>query len=511
MNVGLEGRDLDVAIVGTGFSGLGMAVQLLHDKQANFAVFERGEAVGGTWRDNSYPGCACDVYSNLYSFSFAPNPNWKGNYGTRAELVEYLEGVARDFGVTPYIRFQHEVLSAHWDDWIQRWRIETSKGFFQARVLVSAMGYLSDANVPNLPGLESFEGTTFHSSRWNHDYDLGGKKVAVIGTGASAIQFVPEIQPIVAQLDLYQRTPPWVAHKPNKANRGLNGFLTKKVPAYQTARRGFNQWGREVLVFAMSHEFTMSKVQKMSEDHLKKEVKDASLREKLRPAYVSGCKRMLFSNTYYESLTRPSSDVITSGIREVRPNSIITEDGTEHATDAIIFGTGFRVTSRPVAERVWGRNGKHLADVWSGEQSAYLGSAIPGFPNFFTILGPNTALGHSSMTLMSEAQISYVGDFVRKLTRQPIGAVDVKPEVSKAFNEQVQTWAKGKVWSFGKCKSWYLDANGKNTTVWPTYTWRFRKLTRRFNLDDYIVEPPTPPQTLQAHVVEMVNATGSLS
>jgi cation diffusion facilitator CzcD-associated flavoprotein CzcO len=482
-------RDVNVAIVGTGFSGLGMAIRLLHDGEADFLVFERADSIGGTWRDNSYPGCACDVVANLYSFDFAPNKRWKSNFGTRDELVSYLSECSARFGVDPYIRFDHEVRSAHWDEVVQRWRIETSQGTYTARVFISAMGYLSDPNIPDLPGLATFQGPTFHSSRWNHDVDLEGKRVAVIGTGASAIQFVPAIQPIVGRLDLYQRTPPWVAHKPEKANTGVGGWMLRHLPGYQRFRRNFNKWGREILIVFMSHPKLMGKVQKMASDHLERHVTDPVLREKLRPDYVIGCKRMLFSNTYYQAITRPSVDVITSGIREVRADAIVTEDGTVHPADVIVFGTGFRATNRPAAQRIWGRDGQRLADAWRDGMSAYLGTAVSGFPNLFLLLGPNTALGHSSMTLMSEAQINYVGDFVRKLRRQHLGSVDVKVEVQQSFVDRVQGYARKTVWNTGGCSSWYLDANGNNTTMWPTFTWRFRKMTRVFELDDYEVRP----------------------
>jgi cation diffusion facilitator CzcD-associated flavoprotein CzcO len=484
-------RDLNVAIVGTGFSGLGMAIQLIHDGETNFLVFERADTVGGTWRDNTYPGCACDVVANLYSFSFAPNPNWNSTFGDRSELFDYLKDCSRRFGVDPYIRFRHEVLGARWDDTAHRWHIETSGGPYTARVLVSAMGYLSDPKIPALPGLETFAGHSFHSSRWDHDLDLNGKRVAVIGTGASAVQFVPQIQPLVGQLDLYQRTPAWVAHKPDEPNDGLSGWMLRHVSGYQRFRRGFNMWGREALAFAMRRPAIMSKLQKkLASSYLEDNVKDPVLRERLRPNYVMGCKRLLFSNNFYPAVTKPSVDIVTTGIREVRSDGIVTDDGTYRPADVLIFATGFNATDRPAAYWIRGRQGQTLSEAWRGGQSAYLGTAVPGFPNFFMILGPNTTLGHSSMTLMSEAQIGYIGDFARRMRHQPIGAVDVKPEALTAFNETVQTWLKGSVWNAGGCSSWYKDARGHNTTIWPTFTWRFRRLTRSFRLSDYDVQAP---------------------
>jgi cation diffusion facilitator CzcD-associated flavoprotein CzcO len=502
-------RDLNVAIVGTGFSGLGMAIQLLHDGETDFLVFERADAVGGTWRDNTYPGCACDVAANLYSFSFAPNRNWKSTFGTRQELFDYLQDCSNRFGVQPYIRFRHDVLDAHWDDAVQRWQIKTSQGNYSAKVLVSAMGYLSDPKIPALPGLDTFAGTWFHSSRWNHDYDLTAKRVAVVGTGASAIQLVPEIQPLVAQLDLYQRTPAWVAHKPDEPNVGVPGWMLRHVPGYQRFRRSFNQWGREALAFAMRHPRIMSKMQeKLAVSHLEENVKDPVLRAKLRPDYVMGCKRLLFSNTYYSAVTKPSVEIVSAGVSELRPDGVVDSEGIFRPADAVIFATGFNATERPAARWIRGTEGQTLADTWRGGQSAYLGTAVPGFPNFFMILGPNTTLGHSSMTIMSEAQINYIGDFLRKMRRQPIGAVEVKTEALSDFDESVQSRLQGSVWNAGGCASWYVDSAGRNTSIWPTFTWRFRRLTRTFDMNDYHVraqnKTPAPQHKVTAPAPQLV-------
>ncbi len=482
-------RNLSVAVIGTGFSGLGMAIRLVQDGETDFLVFEKADDVGGTWRENSYPGCACDVQAHLYSYSFAPNPGWEGTYGQRDELFTYLRKCADDFGVRPYIRFGHELTNAVWDAESQRWWIETSKGLYTASVLVSAMGYLSDPNIPAIKGLESFDGPVFHSSQWKHDVDLFAKNVAVIGTGASAIQFVPEIQPEVAQLSLYQRTPPWVGPKPHKTNEGATSWALHHVPGYQRFRRNFNKWGREILAFTMKRPAIMKKMTKMSSGHLDALVDDPGLKAQLTPDYIMGCKRMLFSNTYYPALTRETTEVVSDDIDEILPHSIRTTDGSERPTDVIILGTGFRPTNRAVAHLVKGVGGKTLGDAWQKGQSAYLGTAIPDFPNFFMILGPSTALAHSAMTLMSEAQIAYISDFLKKRKRQSIGTIEVRPEALGNYVEQVQKYAAGSVWNTGGCTSWYLDDAGQNTTMWPTYTWRFRKATRNFNLSDYETEP----------------------
>jgi cation diffusion facilitator CzcD-associated flavoprotein CzcO len=488
---GRRPRHVRVAIVGTGFSGLGMAIRLRQRGIEDFVVLERAEEVGGTWRDNTYPGCACDVQAHLYSFSFARNPHWKSAFGSQPEVLDYLRRCADRFGVRPHIRFRHEVLGARWDEPEQRWHVETSGGDYTAQVLVSGMGYLSEPSIPALPGLDTFEGTAFHSARWDHDHDLSGRRVAVIGTGASAIQFVPKIQPVVGHLDLYQRTPPWIGPKHDKPSAGLNGWAIRNVPGYQRFRRGFNQWGREVLAFAMNRPVLMKQVQKnLPAKHLAESIEDPELRAKLTPDYVTGCKRLLFSDDYYPAITQPNVELVTDGIAEVRPRSIVTVDGREREIDTIIFGTGFRVTDQPIAALVRGRGGLRLADAWDEGMSAYKGTTVAGFPNLFVLLGPNTTLGHSSMTLMIEAQIAYVLDCLRKMDRRGLATVEVRPGAQAAYNEKLQAMLSRTVWNTGGCRSWYLDAQGRNTTIWPTYTWRFRRRTKRFDLRSYDVADP---------------------
>jgi cation diffusion facilitator CzcD-associated flavoprotein CzcO len=392
-----------VAIVGTGFSGLGMAIRLLKSGMDDFVLFERAHEVGGTWRDNTYPGANCDVMALLYCYSFAQRSDWIKTFGTQQELYDYLRECADRFGVRPHVRFGHEVVAARWNETVQRWHIETSQGDYTANVLVTATGYLSDPAIPNLPGLADFQGEMFHSSRWNHDFDLTGKRVAVIGTGASAIQFVPAIQPQVGHLDLYQRTPPWVGPKPDKPNKGLHRFALRYVPGYRAFRRGFNKWGREILaaVLFAKPQVAQKTVQGMPAKHLAKSVPDPELRARLTPNYTAGCKRLLFSNTWYPAIQQPNVEVVSTGIDRVGPNYIVDVDGNQREIDAIILGTGFLATERPIAKRIWGKGGAKLADVWDeGGMAAYRGTTVAGFPNLFMLLGPNTTLGHSSMTLM---------------------------------------------------------------------------------------------------------------
>jgi cation diffusion facilitator CzcD-associated flavoprotein CzcO len=478
-------RHVRVAIIGSGFSGLGMAIRLRQQGIDDFVVLERADEVGGTWRDNTYPGCACDVMAHLYSFSFAQNPDWKSTFGKQAELYDYLRDCADRFGVRAHLRTNHEMLSARWDADSRRWHIETNRGDFTARVLVTGTGYLSDPVLPAVPGLDTFEGTLFHSSRWDHDHQLAGQRVAVIGTGASAIQFIPEIQPIVDQLDVYQRTPPWVAPKADKANSRRQSWMLRNVPGYQRFRRNFNKWGREILAFFMSRPERMSKVAQMAAKHLERSVIDPELRARLTPDYTVGCKRLLFSNTYYPALIQPNVDVVTEGIERVGPRSIVTADGREREVDTIVLATGFQATERPVAGRIEGRDGVRLADAWSGGMSAYRGTTVTGFPNLFMLLGPNTTLGHSSQTVMIEAQIAYVLDALRQMDARGLASVEVRAQAQAEYNEALDERLDGTVWNAGSCRSWYLDSSGRNPSIWPTFTWRFESQTRRFDTVAY--------------------------
>jgi cation diffusion facilitator CzcD-associated flavoprotein CzcO len=479
-------RHVRVAIIGSGFSGLGMAIRLLQQGIDDFVVLERADEVGGTWRDNTYPGCACDVMAHLYSFSFAQNPNWKSTFGKQAELYDYLRDCADRFGVRAHLRTNHEMLSAEWDADTRRWLIRTNRGDFTARVLVTGTGYLSEPAVPAVRGLETFEGKVFHSSRWDHDHPLAGARVAVIGTGASAIQFIPEIQPIVDQLDVYQRTAPWVGPKPDKPNSRRQSWMLRNIPGYQRFRRAFNKRGREILAFFMSKPERMAKVAQMASKHLEKSIIDPELRAKLTPNYAVGCKRLLFSNTYYPALTQPNVDVVTDGIERVGPRSIVTADGREREVDTIILATGFLATERPVAGRIVGRDGVKLADAWREDgMSAYRGTTVSGFPNLFMLLGPNTTLGHSSQTVMIEAQITYVLDALRQMDARGLASVEVRAQAQAEYNEVLDERLDGTVWNAGGCRSWYLDSKGRNPSIWPTFTSRFEKLTRRFDTEAY--------------------------
>ncbi|MFE7409607.1 flavin-containing monooxygenase [Streptomyces laurentii] len=484
-----------VAVIGSGFGGLGAAVRLRREGITDFVVLERADSVGGTWRDNDYPGCACDVPSHLYSFSFAPNPDWPRTFSGQRHIRAYLEHVTDTFGIRPHLRLSHEVTRTTWNADELRWDIETSRGTFSADVVVSATGPLSDPKIPDIPGLDGFTGKVFHSARWDHDYDLTGKRVAVVGTGASAIQIVPAIQPRVARLTLFQRTPPWVMPRVDRPISAPERWLHRQLPFTTAARRGI-LWGiRELQVSAFTKRpDELGLVERLAKANITRAVKDPALRAKLTPSYRLGCKRILLSNAYYPALTRPNVDVVASGLKEIRGNTVVAADGTETEVDAIVFGTGFHVTDMPIAERVVGADGGTLAERWKNGMEALRGATAAGFPNFMTIIGPNTGLGNSSMILMIESQLNYMADYLRQL--DALGgraALAVRPGAVDGWNRRVQSRMRRTVWKAGGCDSWYLDANGRNTTLWPGTTSAFRRETRTVDLSEYeVLRAPVP-------------------
>ncbi|WP_310726483.1 NAD(P)/FAD-dependent oxidoreductase [Streptomyces sp. N2A] len=489
---GREEQHVRVAVIGSGFGGLGAAVRLRRQGITDFVVLERADSVGGTWRDNSYPGCACDVPSHLYSFSFAPNPEWPRNFSGQPHIRAYLERVTDIFGLRPHIRFRSEVRHLRWNGDALHWEIETANGGLTADVVVSATGPLSDPKVPDIPGLDSFPGKVFHSSRWDHEYELRGKRVAMIGTGASAIQIVPAIQPEVERLTLFQRTAPWVLPRADRRISAVEKWLHTKVPATRAARRQL-LWGiRELQVSAFTKRpDQLGLIEFLAGNHMKKAIKDPALRAALTPDYRIGCKRILLSNTYYPALARPNVDLVTSGLQEVRGNTLIGADGSEVEADAIVFGTGFHVTDMPIAQRVTGAKGTTLAEEWKDGMASLRGASAAGFPNFLTLIGPNTGLGNSSMILMIEAQLNYLADYLRQLDL--LGgktALSARPEAVEDWNRMVQERMKRTVWNTGGCDSWYLDANGRNTTAWPGTTGEFKRLTRQVDLAEYEVLRP---------------------
>jgi cation diffusion facilitator CzcD-associated flavoprotein CzcO len=487
-----------VAIVGAGFSGLCMAIRLKQEGIEDFVVLERADEVGGTWRDNTYPGCQCDIPSTLYSFSFAPNPDWSRFYPLQSEIRDYLNRCARDFGVLPHIEFGHEVIDAGWDEDAHRWRLETSGGAsLTADVLVGGMGGLSTPTAPDIAGLEDFQGIVFHSAEWDHGHDLTGERVAVIGTGASAVQFVPMIQPQVGRLHLFQRTPAWVMPDMDRRITGAERRLFRRIPAAQRAVRAAIYVLQEATVLGTIVDRRLSKgLEFLARRHLKTQVRDPELRAKLTPDYIIGCKRITLSNTFYPALCEPNAELVTDPIREIRANSIVTADGTEREVDTIILGTGFKVHDNPAFARVRGRDGRTLGETWQGSPRAYLGSTIAGFPNLFLLVGPNSAGGYNSIIFTTEAHVNYALDAIRAMDRRGLRSVEVRSDVYDAFAREAERRLAASVWNAGGCASWYLDENGRNGVWWPGFTWRLWQRTRRFDPSEYRVSSVTRADAL---------------
>ena len=483
-------REVGTAIIGSGFAGLGMAIALKRRGETDFVLLERADDVGGTWRDNTYPGAACDVQSNLYSFSFAPNPDWGRSYSEQPEIQAYLRATADRFDVRRHCVFGADVTAARWDDAAQRWLVSTAAGEFRARVLVSAAGALADPTYPDIPGLDSFAGTVMHSARWDSSHDLTGERVAVIGTGASAIQVVPAIQPIVGSIAVYQRTPAWVVPRTDHPVKPLMQKLYRFVPGFQNAIRAALYLFREFLVIGMAkNRRFLEPVGRLARAHLHRQVRDPKLRRALTPDYTIGCKRILISNDYFPAVAAPNSELVTAGIREVRPHSIVTTDGVERLTDTIVLATGFHVTDLPIAEKICGRDGRSLAQVWADGMVSNRSAAVAGFPNMFLLVGPNVGVGHTSMVYMIESQVAYVDDALRTMDAEGLAVLETTPEAQDAWRSLIAEKSRGTVWLTGGCASWYLDRHGHNTTLWPDFTFRFRKLTRTLDRENYVGVP----------------------
>ncbi|PWW52656.1 flavin-containing monooxygenase [Actinokineospora spheciospongiae] len=488
-------RSFEVLVVGAGCSGIGAAVRLKR-LGVDFAVLEKADDFGGTWRANTYPGCACDVPSALYSYSDEPNADWSRVYGTQPEILAYLRDVARRNGIAEHTRFGVEMFGARWDPAAARWRLETTDGEYDARFLIAAPGPWNEPLVPDIPGLAGFPGEIFHSARWNHDFDLTGKRVAVLGTGASAVQFVPEIAPRVAALHLFQRTAQWVLPKPDvrvaRAVRRLMGAF----PVVQRWLRGAEYGVMEALGTGFRHPGLMRAIQAIGRAHLRARVRDDALRAALTPDYTIGCKRLLFSNAYLPALTRPNVTVVPSEVAEVRGSTVVAADGTTTEVDAIILGTGFHILDMPLADLLRDGGGRTLGEHWRGSPQAYLGSVTAGFPNAFTLLGPNLGTGHSSAFMILEAQLDYVGDAIAHARAHGWQTMSVRPEVQDAYNAEVQQAVATTVYNTGGCRSYYLDANGRNSFIWPWSTPRLRRRVGTF--DPRAFTPTTADEPAQA-------------
>lgn len=484
---------VDHLIVGAGFGGLCAAIKLDESGERDFVVIEKDSDVGGTWHINTYPGAECDVPSQLYSYSFALNPDWSKVYSPQQEIWAYTKRVAEQAGVLDRFVFDTAVQDAHWDAEQQRWLVATTNGTYAARTLISASGGLSEPSLPDIEGIESFAGATFHTARWDHDVDLAGKRVAVIGTGASAIQLVPEVAEVAGRLDVYQRTPNWIIPRNERRFSRLEKTLFRHVPGVQRAVRA----GVYAMLEARAPAFTrfpqlMATVEKQVKGNIARAISDPELRAKVTPTYRAGCKRILISNRWYPALARDNVELVTDGIERITPTGIVSHDGTTREIDVLIIATGFHVTDPPIAQHITGREGRTLADVWSEKgMRGYKGTTVHGFPNFFQIVGPNTALGHSSMIFIIESQVRYIVDAARTLRERSLASVEPRLAAQEQWSEAVQERMKPTVWTTGGCASWYLDRFGHNTTLWPGQTFTFRRHLARFDAACYDLTPLT--------------------
>ena len=473
-----------VAIIGAGFGGIGLAITLKKAGIDALTIFEKANGVGGVWRDNTYPGAACDVPSHLYSFSFEPNPDWSRRYSPQPEILDYLDACVERYGLRSNLRLGTEVTRAEFDADSGRWRIETGEGTVEADVLVSACGQLSRPATMRIEGSERFKGPIFHTARWDHGVELQGKRVAVIGTGASTIQVVPAIADRVDRLDVYQRSAPYVIPKKDRSYMPWERRLFRWFPPARLIAR-FTQWlFFEIFIAAFNQFKGVGRVGvRMFERNLDDQVSDPKLKRALTPDHVLGCKRVLISPDYYSTLERPNVELVSQGVRKLTKGGVVAEDGTERPADVIVLSTGFESTRFLAPMEIRGRDGLDLNEAWREGANAYLGMTVAGFPNLFVMYGPNTNLGSGSIIFQLESQMAYIADAVARLRRTG-GWLSVRPEVQRAFDSEMQSRLSTSVWQTG-CNNWYLDEHGRNTNNWPGFTLEYRRRTRRLDPADY--------------------------
>jgi cation diffusion facilitator CzcD-associated flavoprotein CzcO len=489
MSTNGDRRRLQVGIVGAGFGGVGMGIRLAQEGAADFTIFERGETVGGVWRANTYPGAACDVPSHLYSFSFAAGYEWSRRYAPQDEILRYLEGCVDRFGIGPRLRLGTEVVAASFDPGEGRWALRTDEGRERSfDVLVTACGQLTRPVGPEIEGAEDFEGPAFHSAEWDHDQDLRGKRVAVIGTGASAIQFVPEIAPIAERVTIYQRSAPWILPKSDRAYTGWERRLFRRLPARVAAGRlgvfTILEGGTHGLT---GHPWLIRPLRAVADRTRRRELTDPELREKATPDYAMGCKRVLISSDWYPTLTRPDVELIDGRVERITADGVVGPDGVEREADVIVFGTGFATQAFVAPMRITGLDGRDLDAAWDGRPEAFLGTTVSGFPNMFVLYGPNTNHGAASVPYTLECQYRYVLDAIRRLRRGGFRYIDLRPEAQARWRREMEERSRRTVWMSGGCSSWYLTEDGVNTNNWPGSWLEYRRRTHRLNPGDYRV------------------------
>lgn len=478
-----------IAIIGAGFGGLAMAIRLLQANIHDFIILEKADDVGGTWRENQYPGAACDVQSHMYSLSFAPKKDWSKRYAEAPEIFDYIQDLIKEYNLKKYIQFNQEVVSTTYNEQQCHWHLVLKNGQkIDAQFVIFASGPLHVPQIPKIKGIEKFKGEVFHSSQWNHQYNLNEKNVASIGTGGSAIQYIPEISPKVKNLYVFQRTAAWVIPRDERKYNDLDKKLFSRFEWFRKLHRARLYWSNESRVVPIVQPQVMKYGQKLAEAFIKFQVKDKAIAKKLTPDYVMGCKRILISNKYFPTFNRENVELITDAIQELTENSIITKDGKERAIDCLIYGTGFITDPRIYLKsfECYGLNGIELKDAWKDGAESYYGITTKNFPNLFQLLGPNTVLGHNSVIFMIESQVNYILQLIQLVNKTKTQSVMVKPEVQDQFNEDVQEKLKGTVWQSG-CVSWYQQDGGKNFALWPTYTWKFWLQTRKANPADYVL------------------------
>jgi len=483
-----EGREISVGIVGAGFGGVGMGIRLKQEGIENFTIFERGDSVGGVWRANTYPGAACDVPSHLYSYSFAPGSKWSKRYAPQTEIKAYLEECANDFGIPAHLAANTEIVSADFDPASGTWTLtDDGGGTHDFDVVVSACGQLTRPSYPPAPGIEDFEGHSFHSAEWDHDHPLDGRKVAVIGTGASAIQFAPEIAPIVDRMTIYQRSAPWVLPKSDRAYPEWERRLFERFPARVAASRlglfGFFEAGTHG--FTGKH-WVLRPLEAAALANQRWQLrKRPELIEPTTPSYKFGCKRVLFTSEWYPTLARDNVELLDGAIQRVTATGVIGADGIERPADTIIWGTGFQSHNFVAPMRINGLDGRELNDVWAERPEAFLGSTMSGFPNLFMLYGPNTNHGSGSVIYTLECQFNYALDAVRRLGEQGLRYIELKPEAMAEWRAEIDERSAPSVWTTGGCDNWYLNAEGANTNNWPAGWLEFRRRTKRLDPGHY--------------------------
>lgn len=474
-------RVYDTIVIGAGISGLAAAHQMNQVGYQDYVVLEKADRVGGTWRDNTYPGCGCDVPSALYSFSFSPSHKWSHLFAKQPEILSYLEDVAEKHQLNENIVFGCELLQAVWNEEKKQWDLKTSKGDYAARTVIFSTGPITEPQIPKIKGIESFKGEMFHSARWNHDYDLTGKRIAVIGTGASAIQFVPQVQPLAKELIVFQRTAPWVLPKADfPLNERAKGVLTRFPAIQQTWRKSVSSILNGINL-GLRNPTLLEPVNYLGKQLLKSQIQDDELRKKVTPNFSIGCKRLLFANNYYPALQQPNVELVPHGLVEIEGNTVIAGNGERHEVDVIIWGTGFEVSHPPIGNRVRNAQGQLLSELWKDSSpEAFLGTSIAQVPNAFLVLGPNI-LVYDSFIRIAEAQVGYIVDALVRMKQQRIQRIEIKPNVLAYHNAKVQTHLQTTVFNRGGCKSYYLDANGRNFAAWP---WSLNQLKQRLKHAD---------------------------